>query len=389
MDRSHSPHRRLLNLIVLLLLTSVGGAGTATAQSGDTPLFGRGGFIPLFGGLSETSGLAAGVRYDAFLRHPNLTLAIDGRASTKLYAGVRLMTGYEDERFALYGYGRYRYQPKEVFYGLGQSDRDAGGGYRRDERIAGVGAAVKPLRGMAVGLSGSVVDNRFGEGRDDDIPPIEERFSPVEVPGVWMDSRYGAIDAWIEYDRRELVSRRVEERFTPMAYTRDRLPLGTNRGWYVAAAARPYFGVGEDDPHFIRYSIEAQYFMPMGFQTDGIASRVQMIATRSSDAPPFYLLPALGGAHSIRGFRAERFRAENTLLVNLEYRRSLLLFLDLALFVDAGQAFREGSPISLNAMEYGYGAGLRGRIGRYVFGRIDLAHSREGLHVYFRAGSFL
>ena len=389
MDRFLRFLSRMLSHIAALLLLMAGGVNTAWAQSGDTPLFGRGGFIPLFGGLGETAGVSGGVRYDAFLRHPNLTLAADVRASIRTYAGVRLMTGFENDRFSLYGYGRYRYQPKEVFYGLGPSDRDTASDYRLDERIAGASGSVKPFDGVAIGINASVIDNRFGNGRHGDFPQIDETFGIDDAPGMWMDSRYGAVGMWIEVDRRDLVSKRVEDRFTPQAYLRDRLPLGTNRGWYVAASAMPHFGLGDDENDFVRYTVEGQYFLPMGLGTDGIASRVQLASVRSSETPMFYLMPTLGGAYSVRGFRPHRFRAENTLLVNLEYRRSLLLFLDLALFVDAGQAFRDGSRISRNEMEYGYGAGLRGRIGRYVFGRVDLAHSREGLHVYFRAGSFL
>src|SRR5690625_5471156 len=117
---------------------------------------------------------------------------------------------------------------------------------------------------------------------------------------------------WIEVDRRDLASKRVEDRFTPQAYLRDRLPLGTNRGWYVAASAMPHFGLGDDENDFVRYTVEGQYFLPMGFGTDGIASRVQLAAVRSSETPMFYLMPTLGGAYSVRGFRPHRFRAENT-----------------------------------------------------------------------------
>ena len=181
MDRFLRFLSRMLSHIAALLLLMAGGVNTAWAQSGDTPLFGRGGFIPLFGGLGETAGVSGGVRYDAFLRHPNLTLAADVRASIRTYAGVRLMTGFENDRFSLYGYGRYRYQPKEVFYGLGPSDRDTASDYRLDERIAGASGSVKPFDGVAIGINASVIDKPFVVG---DFLAVDEYLGSVDRIGL-------------------------------------------------------------------------------------------------------------------------------------------------------------------------------------------------------------
>lgn len=104
---------------------------------------------------------------------------------------------------------------------------------------------------------------------------------------------------------------------------------------------------------------------------------------------PFYMLPALGGSHSIRGFHPDRFRDNNSYVVNAEYRRNLWLFLDGAAFVDFGQVFGQASDITFADTEFGYGAGLMIRLGRFILGRADLAHSRDGFQLYLRAGAFL
>src|SRR5690625_6627525 len=74
MDRFLRFLSRMLSHIAALLLLMAGGGNTGWAQSGDTPLLGRGGFTPLLGGLGETAGEAGGVREDDTLRVTNVTL---------------------------------------------------------------------------------------------------------------------------------------------------------------------------------------------------------------------------------------------------------------------------------------------------------------------------
>ena len=56
-----------------------------------------------------------------------------------------------------------------------------------------------------------------------------------------------------------------------------------------------------------------------------------------SDAPPLALLPYLGGGTTLRGFATRRFVDRNSLLLTGEYRWRPSRYVDMALFLDAGQ----------------------------------------------------
>ena len=82
-----------------------------------------------------------------------------------------------------------------------------------------------------------------------------------------------------------------------------------------------------------------QQFVPILRENWVIALRA--LASTTSTAPgqdvPFYLLPDLGGSHTLRGYPAWRFRDRNRLLLTGEYRWTAGPFVDMALFLDAGK----------------------------------------------------
>jgi hypothetical protein len=358
----------------------------------ENPTWGRGGFTPVLGGISQTAGTTVGLRYDAFLRQPNLTLAVDARASIRRYVGFGFVGGYQDDGVATYAFARYNYMPGEIFYGIGPgTSRSNRGDYRLDEYAAGgiVGFRLSDL--VAVGAHGSILDLRWGSGRLGDIPAVEDAFEEAGVAGVGVDAQYVPIGIWAELDTRRLPrQRRYGARTSIGQPSLDGHALGTNQGYYLSAEFRPMLAVDDISASFSQWEMEAQYFVPLRFSADGLAFRLHATGVIEVDEPvPFYLLPALGGSHSIRGFHPARFRDNNSYVVNLEYRRNLWLFLDGAAFMDFGQVFDQASDISLADTEFGYGAGLMVRLGRFILGRADLAHSRDGFQLYLRAGAFL
>ena len=97
---------------------------------------------------------------------------------------------------------------------------------------------------------------------------------------------------------------------------------------------------------------------------------------------PFYLMPALGGSTSLRGYADYRFHDRHLLLANVESRWALLAHVDAAVFVDAGRVADRVSDLDFGRTSYGIG--LRMHSGRATFGRFDVAHSREGWRFLFR-----
>jgi outer membrane protein assembly factor BamA len=99
---------------------------------------------------------------------------------------------------------------------------------------------------------------------------------------------------------------------------------------------------------------------------------------------PFYLLPSLGGANTLRGFPDYRFHDLHLLLTTAEARFALFDHVDLAAFVDAGSVAARIRQLDLGARSYGLGVRLHS--GRATFLRIDAAHGREGWNVLLRLG---
>jgi hypothetical protein len=381
-------------ILVLMFVLGVVGAPPVHAQDDafDEPIWGRGGFAPLLGGLPQTSGSAIGIQYDAFLRHPNLTLAADARVSVRRYVGLGVVGGYRGDLVSAYAFARYNYMPGEIFYGIGpRSSRSERGDYRIDEYQAGSTLGLKITDHVAIGANAALIDYRFGDGRLGDTPPVEDVFQGELLAGLGADTRYVPVGVWIELDTRRLPRhRRFGTRVAGGTPTLDGHALGTNQGYYLAAEFRPAIGMNDASETFSQWEVEAQYAFPLRFSADGVVLRLHTTGIVVGDRPaPFYLLPSLGGSHSIRGFRPARFRDHNAWVANVEYRRNIFFFADAAIFVDAGQVFYDTSDLALDVTEFGYGVGLLARFGRFIVGRIDVAHSREGFQVYLRAGSFL
>jgi outer membrane protein assembly factor BamA len=91
---------------------------------------------------------------------------------------------------------------------------------------------------------------------------------------------------------------------------------------------------------------------------------------------PFYMLPSLGGANTLRSFTDYRFHDRNLLLANAELRIAMMTHVDVAMFADAGNVAPRIQVLDLDKRSYG--AGLRFHTRRQTFARIDIAQGKEG-----------
>ena len=120
-----------------------------------------------------------------------------------------------------------------------------------------------------------------------------------------------------------------------------------------------------------------------------IALRGLATLTDISDASvvPYFLLPALGGGATLRGYPDFRFRDRNRLLMNAEVRWTPARFLDMAVFYDTGKVAANRKELDLDGLKNSYGIGMRviGPQG-YAF-RVEVARSDEhDARLIFTAG---
>jgi outer membrane protein assembly factor BamA len=132
-----------------------------------------------------------------------------------------------------------------------------------------------------------------------------------------------------------------------------------------------------------RYEGEAAGFLPMFGERAVLALHGMVVTTpRDSGSVPFYLLPSLGGANSLRSFADYRFHDRNLAVMNAELRLAMMTHVDLAFFADAGNVAARIQDLDL--AKRSYGAGVRLHTRRQTVARLDAATGAEGWRVLFR-----
>jgi outer membrane protein assembly factor BamA len=130
---------------------------------------------------------------------------------------------------------------------------------------------------------------------------------------------------------------------------------------------------------------EAQQFIPILRQNWVIALRALASTTDTSEGQsvPSFLMPDLGGSHTLRGYPAWRFRDRNRLLLSGEYRWAAGPFADMALFFDAGKVAARAADLDLRDLKKSYGLGITLHTTTATLTRLEVARTREGTSLSF------
>jgi hypothetical protein len=167
------------------------------------------------------------------------------------------------------------------------------------------------------------------------------------------------------------------------ADTRDHRSHPTRGGVYRGAWSR-YSDRDTGTFSFQRYEAEGAQFLPVADSRVVFALHGWLVAsdTAEGEVIPFYLLPSLGGANTVRAYTDYRFHDRNVIVVNAESRVALFTHVDAALFVDAGNVAPRVADLNLD--KRGYGVGLRVHTSESTFARFDVAHGEEGWRLLLR-----
>jgi AAA family ATP:ADP antiporter len=139
---------------------------------------------------------------------------------------------------------------------------------------------------------------------------------------------------------------------------------------------------------FRRIDAEAAQFFPILRENWIIALRAAASTTQTTtgNQVPYYLLPDLGGSHTLRGYPTWRFRDRNRLALTGEFRWTAGPFVDMALFADAGKVAPTFEDLGLQDMKHSFGIGMTLHTLERTLTRIELVRSREGMSVSFSFG---
>ncbi len=231
---------------------------------------------------------------------------------------------------------RYDYQPKEL---IGN-------------------ATIKPIRHLFV--TGNYSFLNFDT--QSELP----LFTPAEMPGVDQSLAYHVTRAAIAYDWR-----------TSPGYS-------TRGGLYRAAIER-YNETNNAPFDFTATEYEVVQLVPLLREQFVLAFHGLMTLTNTDPGHdvPVVLAPYVGGGSTLRGFANRRFTDRNRLLLSGEYRWRPSRYIDMALFLDAGQVAAERQNLTAANFETAWGLGARFHGPHFNAFRIEVARGREGLRLIF------
>ena len=335
----------------------------------------REGVYARFGGMTTGSGLALGAGYRKYLLDERIFTDVSAALSTKMYKAVDAKARWArfwGDRVEIWSDFRYRDYPQEDYFGPGENSTRSNRTSYAIESTDIVGrAVVKVVPWLSVGTDLGFFNPALDPGHDGSLPSIEQLFTDVQAPGLGSPRQPNFLHSTLfaEVD------------------SRDRRGNPTRGGFYRAS-----FGMWEDvtleefDHH--RFDAEASQFFPLA-PKHVLAVRVGLsyVNNETGDRVPFYFLPYVGGSDTLRGFREFRFRDENILFLNAEYRIRVHQFLEVAPFFDAGEVREDLEDIGLGGLRTSYGIGLRAGTDDRVFVRIDIGTGgHEGTRVFFKFG---
>ncbi len=336
---------------------------------------GSSGFRVHLGGLTTASGMAAGPEY---YRHDllkgQMRFRTSARASWRKFylldadlAFPQLAGGLAFLDF----YGLRQSYPRVDYYGPGAGSKKSGrSDYQLEDLSFESRAGFRPAPHLQFGGIGRYYRVNVGPGRDDRFASADRNFTEAIAPGIQLQSYFLAGGGFMQYDWRDN-------------------PGGPRKGGSYSGQFLSYSDIRRSQFAFDRLDLEAQQYIPFLHERRVIALRARLEATdpHNGKRAPFYLQPTLGGSDDLRGFRPYRFRDNDAIVLNAEYRWEVFSGLDMALFADAGRVFPEWRLISLRALDKSFGAGFRFNVRNDVFLRIDTGFSREGFQVWFKFGN--
>ncbi len=199
-----------------------------------------------------------------------------------------------------------------------------------------------------------------------DDPSVEDLFAASDLAGFEEELAHLDVGATLAHDTRD-------QRGAP------------EKGGLRRFTYRRFQGLDQGGFDFNQYEVELRQFFRLFKPRRVLALRNAWVFQHAdgADAIPFYRLAHLDFNHVLRGFKRGRFRDQNSVLFNAEYRYIIWDYIDATLFVDTGKVFADIDEFDLDDLQYSYGGGLRFRTKNDFLLRFQLGYGGEDIVVSF------
>ena len=256
--------------------------------------------------------------------------------------------------------GGWREATQVGFYGIGpDTSKDDRTNYLFQQPYGSALLTVYPRRRNLM-LRGGVEFTQWSqEPGQGSSPSVEEVYTPETLPGLGAEVTYVHTQGTLGLDWR-----------TSPGYSR--------RGAYLAGTIHD-FNDRDDNFGFQLAEYEGIAHVPILREAWVLSfhGRVQTAFEKDGQQIPFFMLPAVGGGSSLRGYSSWRFRDQNSLLLQAEWRIMVNRYLDLAFFYDAGKTVARTSDIDFDDLKDNFGFGVRFHGPFSTPLRVELARSSE------------
>jgi hypothetical protein len=310
------------------------------------------GLYPAFGSVYSGGGFALG---PAYRRYYGDRSTLDARAlySIRSYKLAEVGTnspGHAGGHVDLYARTTWLDATEVAFYGIGpDSRRDDRTSFRLREGSALGGVRARTLRWLVLGAALSFEDFTTPAPR------------PLADPTYVHSTASAGVD------------------WRPSAgYAR--------RGGLYAVEYHNYAD-RNDSFSFERIDAEVVQHLPILRENWVLSLRAAVQETLDGGVVPYFMLPALGSASTLRGYSSWRFRDRHSEIFSAEWRWiPNRLGLDMAIFVDAGKVASRRSDLDFQGLKSDIGIGVRFHGPAATPFRIELARGSEGLRLVFAGG---
>jgi hypothetical protein len=324
----------------------------------------RGGnhWYPFFENSYSGGGFPFGAGYSWFLGAYN-TLDVRGSITPSGYTRAEvefLNPRIFHRRGTLTMIGGWREATRVPFYGLGDSSPDSRVNYGFEQpHVSGL-LTLKPTRRLLV-VSGGIeyTQWKLQQGRGG-FPSIGDIFPPGALAGLDAKVNYLHTQAGVGLDWRPA-------------------ELYARRGGYYGITVHNY--ADQDDQFgFSEVHYEAIQHIPILREAWVLSFRGRLITSsaKSDQRIPFFMTPSLGSGSSLRAYPTRRFRGEDTLLLQGEWRIMVNRFMDTAIFYDTGKAVDDEGNLNLDNLKSDVGFGFRLHGPFRTLLRTDVAKGSEG-----------